>query len=219
MAYFLVGIIDLFFVISLIATIYFGFRARKNKETYQKKFRHSIIATIVLFIFLAGSSQLIPDTSTNNETKSSTSSKQKDIQSSSSSRKENKIKSSNDANYTKSEIKKINHQLVLALKNDQKDANNGDERYNWANYILKILIQKNKTAYVYVDGNFMNLSEEDRKIVGEHTNGLIGAAIAMAGIDYTPEEGREGVYMSFYNGPQAIGRSRYTDNTSFKWYK
>ncbi|ALJ24021.1 hypothetical protein AO203_09700 [Lactobacillus gallinarum] len=65
----------------------------------------------------------------------------------------------------------------------------------------------------------MNLSEEDRKIVGEHTNGLIGAAIAMAGIDYTPEEGREGVYMSFYNGPQAIGRSRYTDNTSFKWYK
>ena len=124
-----------------------------------------------------------------------------------------------DDNYTSTQIKAINKQLVLDLEDDQNSAINGDSNYNWAPYILKIQINKNKTANVYVDGDFMDLSESDRQIVGQGANGLIGRSIVTAGIDYTPEEGREGVYLSFYNGPQAIGHSRFTDHSNFKWYK
>lgn len=217
MGYVLFFIVDLAFFISLLVLIYYWLRRRKNKKVYQKKFLYSTLASVVLLFLLGGTSQLIP---TNNSEKSaSNESSREKTQESSTKEKNNSDETSDNDSYTQEQIKKINHQLVLALKDDQKDANNGNKKYNWSLYLLKIEIQKNKSAYVYVDGNFMDLSEENRKIVGEHTNGLIGAAIATAGIDYSPEEGREGVYMSFYNGPQAIGHSKFSDHVLFKWYK
>lgn len=218
MVYALVMIIDLAFAVSLIILAYYWFKRRKNKVAYQKKFYFSIISSVALLVLLGFSTQLIPTDNSKDETSSKPSEQQ--VQKNSTKNKENSSKTTDDNDsYTSTQVNKINHQLVLNLKDDQKDADKGDQNYDWSNYVLKIKIQKNKTAYVYVDGSFMNLSEEARKLVGKRTNGLIGTSIATAGIDYALEEGREGIYMSFYNGPQAIGHSKYTDHTSFKWYE
>lgn len=123
-----------------------------------------------------------------------------------------------DDHYSASTVKKINKQLKKDLTEDQKFATQGNEKYDYANYILKIEIQSNKTAYVWVDGSFTGLSEEARNTVAQRTNGLIGTSIVSAGVDYTPEEGQEGIYMSFWNGKIAIGHSR-SDHSQFKWYK
>lgn len=58
MGYFIFGLADVAFFISLIVTVYFGFRSKKNKEAYRDKFNHSIIAAFVFFILLLASSSL-----------------------------------------------------------------------------------------------------------------------------------------------------------------
>lgn len=219
-------IFDWAFVIGLVITVYFAFKGRKQKERYKSKLTKSAIFTGSAFLLFMFSTQFLPETVTTDEKEeakqSSVKTKPKAKSSNNSSEEEISESTENgtdDDNYTSTQIKAINKQLVLDLEDDQNSAINGDSNYNWAPYILKIQINKNKTANVYVDGDFMDLSESDRQIVGQGANGLIGRSIVTAGIDYTPEEGREGVYLSFYNGPQAIGHSRFTDHSNFKWYK
>ncbi len=219
-------IFDWAFVIGLVITIYFGFKSRKQKEKYKSKLTKSAVFTglaLLLFIF---SFQFLPKTETTDEKEevkqSSVRTKSKTQSSNSSSAEEISDKNDDEVdkdNYTSKQIKAINKQLVLDLEDDQNSAIKGDSNYNWAPYILKIQINKDKSANVYVSGDFMDLSEDDRKIVGQGANGLIGRSIVTVGIDYTPEEGREGVYLSFYNGYQAIGHSRLIDHSKFKWYK
>lgn len=219
MGYFIFGLADVAFFISLIVTVYFGFRSKKNKEAYRDKFNHSIIAAFVFFILLLASSSLMPDTSSD---ESASKPKEEKVQSSSSSEEETQSSSeeeNDDDQLTASQVTKINKQLVANLEDDQNDAKGGNKNSDWSNYVLKIVINQNWQATVYVDGSFVDLNEDARNEVASRTNGLIGRSIVIAGVDYSPERSREGIYMNFHNGPDILGRSRFTDHTSIKWNK
>ena len=226
MIYGLIIFLDVVVIASIVAAIVFWRRSKKQKDNKQekKKMLYSIAAAIIAFVLFVVAVQQIPDSSSSSNeqtaqesssTASSSSSKTTEESATSSSKSEN-----TSSHYNKNQVKAINKELAAALKDDQKDATNGNSNYNYANYLVGIKIQSNKTALVYVDGdNFLNLNDDDKQAVGEHTSGLIGRAIVTADVHYSLEENRNGVYMSFYNGPQAIGHSKTFDHTKFKWYK
>lgn len=226
MIYVLVAFFDIIVIASIVAAIVFWRRSKKYKDNKQekKKMLYSIVTAIIAFALFVVAVQQMPDDSSSSSEPTTQQSSSTTSSSSSQTTEESKTSSSKSedtsSHYSQKQVKAINKELVAALKDDQKDATDGNSNYNYANYLVGIKIQPNKTALVYVDGdNFLNLSDDDKQIVGERTSGLIGRAIVTAGVNYSPEENRNGVYMSFYNGPQAIGHSKTFNHTEFKWYK
>lgn len=90
--------------------------------------------------------------------------------------------------------------------------------WTWQKIKAKEPTKMTRKAFFFC-GGFVKLSEAARNEVASHANGLIGRSVVTAGVDYSPEQGREGIYMNFRNGPQSLGRSRFTDHTSIKWNK
>lgn len=225
----IIGTLDIGFFISLILAIYYFAKGKKQKEAYKSKLKYSSIAAISLFVLFAVSLFTLPSTSTETKqaAKSETQVKQKQKSEKTSSKKAESQSSSEDTSdseaeedddsLTKAQVKKINKQLVKDIEEDQKYATNGDTRYDWSQYVLKVTIDDSYIADVYVDGSFLDLSEAARNEVASRTNGLIGGSIVIAGVDYSAERGREGIYMNFHNGPQYLGRSKFTDHTEIKW--
>lgn len=200
--------------------IMWAYMQAKNKKPVNIKRKTLIISTFLSLVFLilyVVAPFFSPSNNTNSrETRTSqTQSSSKESSNSSSSEEE----SNDEDELSAKQIKKINKQLALDLEDDQNDADKGNDDYSWANYVLKITLNKDYQAKVWVDGGFTDLSEETKQLVAKKTNGLIGRSIVTVGIDYSPEQSREGIYMAFYKGSQAIGHSRFTDHTSIKWYK
>lgn len=212
-------LMDLGFFISLFLTIYYAVKSKKQKETYKIKLRYSAIAAVGFFALFALLMLNLPNNNSNDSSSNEPQKAQTQSSSKSSSKEFTSKKEDNNDQLTKSQVKKINNQLVKDLKDDQNDATNGNKNYDWANWILKITINEDWQATIYVDGGFVKLSEAARNEVASHANGLIGRSVVTAGVDYSPEQGREGIYMNFRNGPQSLGRSRFTDHTSIKWNK
>ena len=215
-------LMDLGFFVSLVLTIYYAVKSKKQKEDYKNKLKYSSITTIGFFALFG---LLIMNLANNGESyKNSASSEPKKEQTKSTTKSSTKKTTSDEKEedndqLTKSEVKKINKQLVKDLKDDQDDATNGNKNYDWANWVLKITINEDWQATVYVDGGFTKLSEAARNEVASHTNGLIGRSIVTAGVDYSPEKSREGIFINFHNGSQILGNSRFTDHSSIKWNK
>lgn len=219
----IIALIDLAFFISLILTVYYAVKRKKQMEEYKAKLKYSSLATIGFFALFAFSVTNLPEVKSNEPASSEshqeqTQSSKENVSKASGSSSENEENTSSDS-LTETEVKTINKQLVRDLKDDQQDATNGNKNYDWTNWILKITINSSWQATVNVDGDFINLSEAARNEVASHANGLIGRSIVTAGIDYSPEQSREGIYMNFHNGPQYLGRSSFINHTKIKWNK
>lgn len=212
-------LMDLAFFVSLFLTIYYAVKGRKQKGSYKKQLRYSSIAAIGFFALFGLLMTNLPNQDSNNSASSKLKKEQTQSSTKTSTKQSTSEKEETSDQLTNSEVKKINRQLVKDLKDDQDDATNGNKNYDWANWVLKIIINKDWQATVYVDGGFTKLSEAARNEVASHVNGLIGRSIVTADVDYSPEQSREGIYMNFHNGPEFLGRSRFTDHTSIKWSK
>lgn len=212
-------LMDLAFFVSLFLTIYYAVKGRKQKGSYKKQLRYSSIAAIGFFALFGLLMTNLPNQGSNDSASSKPKKEQTQSSTKTSTKQSTSEKEETSDQLTNSEVKKINRQLVKDLKDDQDDATNGNKNYDWANWVLKIVINKDWQATVYVDGGFTKLSEAARNEVASHVNGLIGRSIVTADVDYSPEQSREGIYMNFHNGPEFLGRSRFTDHTSIKWNK
>ena len=117
-------------------------------------------------------------------------------------------------------VAEMNKNLASNLANDKQSAENGDQAAAYSKVIDKVTYNKNKSANVYVNDDFLNLSDNTRKQVADGVDKLINLSIGMSGVDLTPEEGREGNYLSFYTGNNiAVGHSKLTNHQEYKWYK
>lgn len=212
-------LMDLAFFVSLFLTIYYAVKGRKQKGSYKKQLRYSSIAAIGFFALFGLLMTNLPNQDSNDSASSEPKKEQTQSSTKTSTKQSTSEKEETSDQLTNSEVKKINRQLVKDLKDDQDDATNGNKNYDWANWVLKIVINKDWQATVYVDGGFTKLSEAARNEVASHVNGLIGRSIVTADVDYSPEQSREGIYMNFHNGPEFLGRSSFTDHTSIKWNK
>ena len=114
----------------------------------------------------------------------------------------------------------MNKNLASNLANDKKSAESGDQAAAYSKVIDKVTYNKNKSANVYVDDEFLDLSDDARKQVADGVDKLINLSIGMSGVELSPEEGRAGNYLSFYTGNDiAVGHSKLTNHQEYKWYK
>lgn len=110
----------------------------------------------------------------------------------------------------------INKNIVSSLKEDQKYAQKGDDRFAYAKFIKKIRYQEDNTD-VFVNANFLSLSETDKNTVAEKIQGVVGSSIALVDDDYKPSDDQKGYYLGFWYGKRAVGHSKM-DYHKYKWY-
>lgn len=128
------------------------------------------------------------------------------------------------------EIKQYNEKIAASLKENQgfangtldKDGNPTDngtpnDDFNWALYINSIKYAKDKSLEVQVINDFKALSIDDKKTVINSAQNSALAAISEVK-DVSTETYQSNLYVSIYNGTTAIGHSRMTKYTEFKWY-
>ena len=65
----------------------------------------------------------------------------------------------------------------MLLKDDQKDASNGNEKFAYALYLKKIKYS-NDGIEVQVTNDFFNLSNDEKDIVDERVQGVVCAVIS-----------------------------------------
>lgn len=110
----------------------------------------------------------------------------------------------------------VNKNIASSLKEDQKYAQKGDDRFAYAKFIKKIRYQEDNTD-VFVNANFFSLSEIDKNTVAEKIQGVVGSSIALVDDDYKPSDDQEGYYLGFWYGKRAVGHSKMNYH-KYKWY-
>lgn len=153
------------------------------------------------------------------ETKTSKKDDTKEVADDSNANDDNAQSDNNETNTNDDEknldAKKINKDITSLLNDDKKDASNGDERYSYANFIQKIKYQEDNTD-VYVNDNFISLSNESKNTIAEKIQGVVGAAVSMSDEDYQPKDDQEGYHLGFWYGKRAVGHSKMNFH-KYKW--
>lgn len=127
---------------------------------------------------------------------------------------------SNEQDTDSSEIdaSEVNKNIKMLLKDDQKDATNGDDRYAYALYLKKIKYS-DESVDIQVASNFFDLSSEQKDVVAERIQGVVGAGVSMVDSDYKPKDDQEGYNLNFHYGQIAVGHSKMWNSHKYKWYK
>ena len=113
---------------------------------------------------------------------------------------------------------KLIKNIKMLLKDDQKDASNGNDKYAYALYIKKIKYSEDGID-IQVASNFFDLSSADKDVVAEKVQGVVGAGISMVDSDYKPKDDQEGYHLNFHYGQIAVGHSKMWNSHKYKWYK
>lgn len=127
---------------------------------------------------------------------------------------------SNEQDTDNSEIdtSEVDKNIKMLLKDDQKDASNGNDKYAYALYIKKIKYSEDGID-IQVASNFFDLSSAEKDVVAEKVQGVVGAGISMADSDYKPKDDQEGYHLNFHYGQIAVGHSKMWNSHKYKWYK
>ena len=118
----------------------------------------------------------------------------------------------------KVDAKEANKNISMLLKDDQKDASNGNDKYAYALYLKKIKYSEDGTD-IQVAPDFFDLSSEQKDVVAEKVQGVVGAGISIVDSDYKPKDDQEGYYLNFHYGQIAVGHSKMWNSHKYKWYK
>lgn len=174
----------------------------------------AIIVAIIVVINLIPSDPM-GESSTNGSDKSepeSTSKVEKDNSS------EDDDSNEQDTDSSEIDVNEVDKNISMLLKDDQKDASNGDDKYAYALYLKKIKYSEDGID-VQVTSDFFDLSNEQKDVVAEKVQGVVGAGIAMVDSDYEPKDDQEGYHLSFHYGQIAVGHSKMLNSHKYKWYK
>lgn len=127
---------------------------------------------------------------------------------------------SNEQDTDSSEIdtSEVDKNIKMLLKDDQKDASNGNDKYAYALYLKKIKYSEDGIN-IQVTSDFFDLSNADKDVVAEKVQGVVGSGIAMVDSDYKPKDDQQGYHLSFYYGKIAVGHSKMWNSHKYKWYK
>ena len=131
---------------------------------------------------------------------------------------------------TKKTIKKSNKALKKALKEDQGFATgklheNGNptengtpnSKYDYATYVKSLTYQSSGAVKVQMNEKLTTLNTAQMDEIASKIQGLAGSTLMVDEI-IKPEDTTKGVYLNFYYGKRAIGHSKLSDHTKFKWY-
>ena len=226
---FLTVILDLCFFGAIFYMLYHDHKLKKSDSTekpLKKKWQYW--AFVLVTFFGTGMAASFSDTEyTNNE--SATYQSKRDSESSangddtdSTVQKDDTQTDTEDTDSDDSENqvdeKEVNKNISMLLKDDQKDATNGDDRYAYALYLKKIKYG-DESVDIQVASNFFDLSSKQKDVVAERVQGVVGAGLSMVDSDYKPKDDQEGYNLNFHYGQIAVGHSKMWNSHKYKWYK
>lgn len=131
---------------------------------------------------------------------------------------------------TKKTIKKANKALKKALKEDQGFATgkldeNGNPtengtpnpKFDYATYVNSLKYQSSGAVKVQMNDKLTSLNTAQMDEIAHNVQGLVDSTLMIEEV-ITPEDTTKGVYLNFYYGKRAVGHSKLSDHTKFKWY-
>ena len=131
---------------------------------------------------------------------------------------------------TKKTIKKANKALKKALKEDQGFAtgkldengnptDNGtpNPKFDYATYVNSLKYQSSGAVKVQMNDKLTSLNTAQMDEIAHNVQGLVDSTLMIEEV-ITPENTTKGVYLNFYYGKRAVGHSKLSDHTKFKWY-
>ena len=226
---FLMVILDLCFFGAIFYMLYHDHKLKKTGSTdkpLKKKWQYW--AFVLVTFFGTGMAASLSDTGYTDNESANYQSKQDNESSSNDNDTGSTVKnddSQNDAEDTdtddsenKVDEKEANKNISMLLKDDQKDATNGDDNYAYALYLKKIKYSEDDID-IQVTSDFFDLSNEQKDVVAEKVQGVVGAGIAMVDSDYEPKDDQEGYHLNFHYGQIAVGHSKMLNSHKYKWYK
>lgn len=216
---FISGLLGLSLIGAIGYMLYHDHELKKsgNKTEVPIKKRWQFWAIIVAIIVVVN---LIPsdpsDESTTNVSDRSESEKTSNVEKDDN----NQDDDSNEQDTDSSEIdtSEVDKNIKMLLKDDQKDASNGNDKYAYALYLKKIKYSEDGID-IQVASDFFDLSSEQKDVVAEKVQGVVGAGISMVDSDYKPKDDQEGYYLNFHYGQIAVGHSKMWNSHKYKWYK
>lgn len=216
---FISGLLGLSLIGAIGYMLYHDHELKKsgNKTEVPIKKRWQFWAIIVAIIVVVN---LIPsdpsDESTTNVSDRSESEKTSNVEKDDN----NQDDDSNEQDTDSSEIdtSEVDKNIKMLLKDDQKDASNGNDKYAYALYLKKIKYSEDGID-IQVASDFFDLSSEQKDVVAEKVQGVVGAGISMFDSDYKPKDDQEGYYLNFHYGQIAVGHSKMWNSHKYKWYK
>lgn len=174
----------------------------------------AIIVAIIVVINLIPTGKSSTNASDRNESEK-TSKVEKDD---SSENDDSNEQDTDDTDSSEIDAGEVNKNIKMLLKDDQKDASNGNDKYAYALYIKKIKYSEDGID-IQVASDFFDLSSEEKDVVAEKVQGVVGAGIAMVDSDYKPKDDQEGYHLNFHYGQIAVGHSKMLNSHKYKWYK
>ena len=174
----------------------------------------AIIVAIIVVINLIPTGKSSTNASDRNESEK-TSKVEKDD---SSENDDSNEQDTDDTDSSEIDAGEVNKNIKMLLKDDQKDASNGNDKYAYALYIKKIKYSEDGID-IQVASDFFDLSSDQKDVVAEKVQGVVGAGIAMVDSDYKPKDDQEGYHLNFHYGQIAVGHSKMLNSHKYKWYK
>lgn len=221
---FIIVVLDFCVTGSIIYMLYHDYRLKKSGSTekpLKKKWQYWLSIFALFCVIGVTASFDNTDTTAQNENSSDTAqSKRKKKRQKVTDKKAAQTANDDDSEDGNGEIdsKEANTNIAMLLKDDQKDATKGKEKYAYALYLKNIKYNKDSVE-VQVTNDFFNLINDEKDIVAERVQGVVGAGISMTDSNYEPKDDQEGYYLSFYYGKIAVGHSKMSDSHEYKWYK
>lgn len=222
MLVFITGLLGLSLFGAIGYMLYHDYELKKsgNKTEIPIKKRWQFWAIIVAIIVVIN---LIPsdptDEGSTNASDRNQSEKTSKVEKDDSSEDDNlKEKDTDDTDSSDIDVSDVNKNISMLLKDDQKDATNGDDRYAYALYLKKIKYS-DESVDIQVASNFFDLSSEQKDVVAERIQGVVGAGVSMVDSDYKPKDDQEGYNLNFHYGQIAVGHSKMWNSHKYKWYK
>ena len=216
MLVYITGLLGLSLIFAIGYMLYhdYGLKKSGNKTEVPIKKRWQFWAIIVAIIVVIN---LIPtDEDSTNASDRNESEKTSKVEKDDSS--ENDDSNEQDTDSSEIDAGEVNKNIKILLKDDQKDASNGNDKYTYALYIKKIKYSEDGID-IQVTSDFFDLSNEQKDVVAEKVQGVVGAGIAMVDSDYKPKDDQQGYHLSFYYGQIAVGHSKMLNSHKYKWYK
>lgn len=220
---FILVVLDYCLIGSIIYMLYHDYKLKKSGSTerpLKKKWQYWVsIFALFCVIGVATSFDNTDNTAQNENSSDVAKSKRKKKRQIATYKKATRADDDNDPeDDSEVDAKEANTNITMLLKDDQKDASNGNEKFAYALYLKKIKYS-NDGIEVQVTNDFFNLSNDEKDIVAERVQGVVGAGISMVDSDYEPKDDQQGYHLSFYYGKIAVGHSKMLDSHKYKWYK
>ena len=220
---FILVVLDYCLIGSIIYMLYHDYKLKKSGSTerpLKKKWQYWVsIFALFCVIAVATSFDNTDNTAQNENSSDVAKSKRKKKRQIATYKKATRADDDNDPeDDSEVDAKEANANITMLLKDDQKDASNGNEKFAYALYLKKIKYS-NDGIEVQVTNDFFNLSNDEKDIVAERVQGVVGAGISMVDSDYEPKDDQQGYHLSFYYGKIAVGHSKILDSHKYKWYK